>query len=349
MKTRKQILLAILAAGLPAPTLFAALTYPVSPSGQTNCYNNTAQITAPAPGEPFYGQDAQFQTKTFNFTDNGDGTVTDNNTGLTWQQTPGSMRMSWSQAKSYCDSLELGGQSDWRMPTLKELYSISDLSTGWPYLNTTYFKLSTTTVSKDEQYWGENYYVGVTVEGGSNAAFGVNYGTGHIKAYPATQTGPMAKLVRAVRGNTYGTNQFVANGNGTISDQATGLMWPQADSGSSMNWEDALALAQTRNATNYLGYSDWRLPNVKELQSIVDYSRSPSATNAASVGPAINPLFSCTGITNEAGNPRLSLLLDQHLRAVPIRRGLLLRLVCGLRHGREWRRLGLPRRGCRAL
>lgn len=227
--------------------------------------------------------------------------MTDNNTGLTWQQTPSATKYSWSQAKSYCDSLVLGGQSDWRMPTLKELYSISDFCTGWPYLNTNYFKLSSTTVSKDEQYWGDNYYVGVTVEGGSNAAFGVNHGTGHIKAYPATITGPMAKLVRAVRGNTCGTNQFVANGNGTISDQATGLMWPQADSGAAMNWEAALALAQTMNATNYLGHSDWRLPNVKELQSLVDYTRSPSATIATNVSPAINPLFSCTGITNEAG------------------------------------------------
>ena len=278
-----------------------SLAYAIVCTGQTNCYSNTNQIAAPAAGQPFYGQDAQFRNTPFSFTDNGDGTVTDHNTSLTWQQTPSSSRVSWSQAKTYCDSLVLGNQSDWRMPTLKELYSISDFSQGWPYLDTTYFHISGITVSKDEQYWADNYYVGVTVEGGSNAAFGVNHGTGHIKAYPATITGPMAKLVRAVRGNTYGVNQFVANGNGTISDKATGLVWPQADSGKGMDWEHALALAQTMNASNYLGHSDWRLPNVKELQSIVDYSRSPSATIAANVGPAINPLFSCTGITNEAG------------------------------------------------
>ena len=279
----------------------SALAYPIVATGQTACYNNTNQIPAPAAGQAFYGQDAQFANTPMSFTDNGDGTVTDLNTGLTWQQTPTSTRLSWSQAVSYCDTLVLGGYDDWRMPTLKELFAIGNFSQGWPYLDTNFFNISAATVSKDEQYWADNYYVGVTVEGGSNAAFGVNHGTGHIKAYPATATGTMGKLARAVRGNRYGTNQFVNNTTGTITDQATGLMWPQADSGAGMDWEDALAWAQTRNAANYLGFSNWRLPNVKELQSIVDYSRSPSATNAAKVGPAIDPMFSCTGITNEAG------------------------------------------------
>jgi hypothetical protein len=41
---------------------------------------------------------------------------------------------------------------------------------------------------------------------------------------------------------------------------------------------------------------------VKELQSIVDYGYSPSATDASKVSPAIDPMFSCTPIVNEAGN-----------------------------------------------
>ncbi len=90
------------------------------------------------------------------------------------------------------------------------------------------------------------------------------------------------------------TNNFADNGDSTITDNATGLMWMQNDSQTAMNWEDALNYAE--NLT-YAGHSDWRLPDAKELQSIVDYSRSPGTTNSA----AIDPLFNCTSITNEAG------------------------------------------------
>jgi hypothetical protein len=68
-----------------------------------------------------------------------------------------------------------------------------------------------------------------------------------------------------------------------------------------IDWEHALAYVQIQNDANYLGHNDWRLPNTKELQSLVDYSRSPYATDPAKVGPSIYPLFSCTGILNGGG------------------------------------------------
>jgi hypothetical protein len=86
----------------------------------------------------------------------------------------------------------------------------------------------------------------------------------------------------------------VDNGNGTISDSATALMWMKNDNGTGIPWKDALSYA---DSSQYAGYSDWRLPNPKELQSIVDYTRSPSTTGSA----AIDPIFNCTSITNENG------------------------------------------------
>jgi hypothetical protein len=135
---------------------------------------------------------------------------------------------------------------------------------------------------------------------GAGMAFGVNFGTGHIKAY-SISVGPR-HFVRCVRGKlAYGGNVLQNNGDGTISDLATGLMWAQVDNGSGMDWVHALLYARMQNGANYLGHNDWRLPNVKELQSLVDYTRSPGATNGTNVGPAINSLFSCTGITNGGG------------------------------------------------
>jgi len=89
-------------------------------------------ITCPGAGEAFFGQDAQHDNNQFSYTENGDGTVTDNVTGLTWQQTPAATGLSYEQARTYCASLVLGGHDDWRIPTTKELFSISDFSQGWP-------------------------------------------------------------------------------------------------------------------------------------------------------------------------------------------------------------------------
>lgn len=274
--------------------------YKIIETGQVKCYDADGNtISPPAEGQTFYGQDAQFESTSFSYAVS-DGIVTDNNTSLMWQQVPSSKDFTWQEAVDYCNSLELGGYTDWRMPTAKELFSISNFNTGWPYLNTDFFSLASGRVTKDEQYWSSNYYVGQTVEGGSNAAFGVNHVTGHIKAYAANASGPIGgKYVRAVRGDRYGMNNFVDNGDGTITDKATGLMWAQVDDGVKLDWENALEYAEK---SELAGYTDWRLPNVKELQSIVDYSYSPTATDADKVGPAIDPMFSCTPITNEAGN-----------------------------------------------
>ncbi|MCL7762696.1 DUF1566 domain-containing protein [Polaribacter sp. Z014] len=296
-------------------------------TGQVTLYDKDgAVINSLSSGDTFYGQDANYlKGVTMSFNEDDEGITTDNNTGLMWEQIPTTDEFTWEEAKEYCENLELGGYDDWRMPNLKELYSVADFGKGWPYIDTNYFALASGEVSKDEQFWSSNLYVGVTVEGGANAAFGVNIVTGHIKAYAASMpedggtdggtppdgntpppgdgngapTGnPLAKYVRAVRGDVYGTNSFTANGDDTVSDSNTGLMWAQGDDGVTLDWADALAYAEN---SELAGYTDWRLPNVKELQGIVDYSHSPTATDAANVGPAIDPIFDCTEMISEAG------------------------------------------------
>jgi len=184
------------------------------------------------------------------------------------------------------------------------LYSLIDFSgstgisaaTSIPYIDTSYFDFSYGDESSgerfiDAQYWSSTEYVGTTMNG-SATVFGVNFADGRIKGYPKLFGGTsneFTEFVRYVRGNTdYGKNNFVDNGDDTISDFATGLLWQKGDSGSGMNWEDALEYPETLVLA---GHSDWRLPNAKELQSIIDYTRAPDATDPAKQDPAIDPIF----------------------------------------------------------
>jgi hypothetical protein len=303
----------------------AAGLYPVVDTGQTSCYNNTTSILPPAAGQPFYGQDAQNAGHAPSYALSGDGlTVHDNVTGLTWQRSPdttGDGNLNASDKLSYSNALlrptalnasHYGGFSDWRLPSIKEQYSLidfrgtdpsglagNDTSGLTPYIDTNYFQFAYGNTNEgdriiDSQYASSNLYVSA-VDG--TLLFGVNFADGRIKGYGLTLNGSEKTFfVQCVRGNPdYGVNLFTDNGDGTISDRATGLMWTKADSGAGLNWSNALAWVQARNAENHLGHSDWRLPDAKELQSIVDYSRSPDTTGFA----AIETVFTCTPITNE--------------------------------------------------
>ena len=100
-----------------------AQTYKIVDTDQTTFYDTITVISAPLVGESFYGQDAQYSGNQPSYTDNGDGTITDNVTGLIWQQDMGE-KISFQQAFIKADSLSLADYTDWRVPTIKELYSL---------------------------------------------------------------------------------------------------------------------------------------------------------------------------------------------------------------------------------
>ena len=288
--------------------------YVIVDTSQTIFYDTSETISIPQPDDAFYGQDAQYEGTQPSYQDNDDGTVTDLNTGLMWQKTPDD-KVTFDEAVAGAESFNLAGYDDWRLPTIKELYSLilfngtdpsgyegSDASGLVPFIATNYFdfEFGNTTAGErliDAQYWSSTEYVGLTMSGDATV-FGVNFADGRIKGYPRDMGPdglPMTEFVRYVRGNpNYGQNNFVDNDDGTITDLSTGLMWQQADDGNAYTWEEALAYAEN---LEFAGYDDWRLPNAKELQSIVDYSRSPSTTDSA----AIDPLFNVSTISNEAG------------------------------------------------
>jgi hypothetical protein len=330
---RLQSTLAILLTCLPAFAADPALPYTVVDTGQSQCYNDHGEMNPPSKGQPFSGQDAQFQGNTASYTISGDRlTVLDNRTGLTWQRTPetnGDGKLTHEDKLTWEDLLarpaklnaaKFGGFPDWRAPTIKELYSLFDargidpnpmqdsVSNGLrPFIDTKAFEFIYGDVANgsriiDSQYGTCSKYVGKSPRGGDKV-FGVNFADGRIKGYDQSMPGGNRKFrffVICVRGNPqYGKNDFHDNGDGTVTDRASSLTWSKKDSLKPMNWEQALAWVEKMNTAKYLGHDDWRMPNIKELQSIVDYTRSPDTSNS----PAIDPVLSCTTITNEAGKP----------------------------------------------
>ncbi|MDP5105682.1 MAG: DUF1566 domain-containing protein, partial [Polaribacter sp.] len=274
-----------------------------------NYYSDVENILKPLENDPFYGQDAHYIGNSPSYTDNNDNTITDNITGLMWQKDLGE-KMTFDEAVTKANSSTLGGFTDWRVPTIKELYSLI-LFTGEVkgehaikmFIDTAYFKQPLGNVNADEreidaQTWSSTEYVGKTMNTDATV-FGVNFVDGRIKGYP--KYNPRTKnenkmYFRMVRGNTaYGKNNFVDNNDGTISDLATGLMWQKADDGIGKDWETSLFYAENLELA---AHADWRLANAKELQSIVDYTRSLQTTNSA----AINPVFETTEIKDPNGN-----------------------------------------------
>ncbi|OGF56101.1 MAG: hypothetical protein A2Z21_04060, partial [Candidatus Fraserbacteria bacterium RBG_16_55_9] len=296
------------------------ITYKVVDTGQIRFYNNSTEITTPSPGQSFYGQDAQYSGNQPAYQDNSDGTITDLNTGLMWQKSPDrngdeainyADKLFFDEALASAASFNLAGYNDWRLPTIKDLYSLimfsgaeinpnaTSTAGSVPFINTAYFGVGYGDLGANERLIdgqiATSTIYGSTTMGGDRTMFGVNFVDGRIKGYPADSSIGKKYYVLYVRGNTtFGENKYVDNGNGTITDNATGLMWMKNDNGAGILWENALSYAE---GFEYAGYTDWRLPNAKELHSIVDYTRSPATTNSA----AIDPIFNCTQITNEAG------------------------------------------------
>jgi hypothetical protein len=307
-------LLGVLAWGSIAAA--AAVPSPVVDTGQTTCHGTTpAVLPCPEPGAPLFGQDAQYHGRQPAYRDNGDGTVSDLVTGLMWEK-EGRGDVSWNDATGLAAQARTAGHGDWRVPTIKELYSLILFSgVTWgpgggarPYLDQRVFSFPASAGPgrrvMDARYMSSTPYDG-RVMGNQRAFFGVNFADGRLEAYSID--GPMRRgwRLRLVRGSTtQGTNDFQNNNDGTVTDRASGLIWTRGDSGTlrardkrgngATDWPGALAFCETLTLA---GRSDWRLPNAKELQSIVDYTRSPWSGRE----PALDPVFQFTSITAEDG------------------------------------------------
>jgi len=250
-------------------------------TGQTQSYTTT------------FGEDHDYLINTPSFTNNGNGTITDNVTGLMWQQVDGG-EMTFENAITYCNNLTLGGFSGWRLPTPIESYSILNHQNSNPAINTTFFTLTTA------EYWWTSVF-----ENNSTTKVWCTNSGGGIGNHPKIETISAggtkkfhARAVRNINTPTTITNHFTDNGDGTITDNLTQLVWQKIPNANIFTWEQDLRYAEGLTiGTN----SDWRLPNIKELQSINnEFATNPSvfAPYFSSVG--VHNYWSSTTLPNQA-------------------------------------------------
>ena len=227
-------------------------------TGQTGSYTST------------FGEDNDYNINVPSYTNNGNSTITDNITGLMWQQADGG-EMTIENAIIYADNLVLGGFSDWRLPTPIESFSILNNQNNNPAMSNIF------TASAAEYWWTNKFQVGdATKVWSTNAGGGIG---NHSKSETISAGGIKkfhAKAVRDVTTPTTISNHFTDNGNGTITDNLTQLVWQKVSNPNLFTWENALVYAEGLNLATA---SDWRLPNIKELQSLNDETVSNPSVN----------------------------------------------------------------------
>lgn len=285
-------------------------------TGQTKCYNNTVETTCPAEGQPFYGQDAQYNGPISSYTLLDGGTmVQDNVTGLIWENKNNidgiknySNPNDADNTYTWCDTNTatnggsagtcgtndtedfiaqlnsgsgFGGFTDWRMPTIKELWTLVDTGRTIPAINpiftstSSYYWSSTTLIGMADWAWYIQFQYGIDAFRGKSGDYYLHY-------------------ARAVRGGQNPPeDRFIDIGDDTVTDTVTCLQWQKTTMDTNndgtpdeLTWQDALAASENLNLA---GHADWRLPNNNELHSLIDNSRN---------GPATYPAFAAATLSD---------------------------------------------------
>ncbi len=287
-------------------------------SGQDWCTDASyAQVECStiAPNDELYGQDGHYQPQQTqrHFADNGDGTVTDNVTDLMWMQC--SLGQTWSEgpacegtagirtwqdAVDYCDTSSDAGYDDWRLPDRFELSSLVDYGRYNPSIDIGLFPST-----PSNSFWSSSTYAGP-----QDNAWIVIFDTGDV----GNGVKDLGLNVRCVRLGPLNLGSFEPSdilGDRVVKDNFTGLMWQGCAAGqngsdcsngsaSGYTWEIALAFCK---GLSFAGYDDWRLPNIAELNSIVDLTTvSPSIVEGVFPGTPCSSFWSSSsGADGQSG------------------------------------------------
>jgi hypothetical protein len=265
--------------------------FPLADTGQRVCYNDSSFIPCPGtPGgaacatTPFCGQDAQYGWDVLRTSDErytvttpvaDEPLVTDNVTHLFWQGCPLGLRgpdcSSTDAPVTDCEALVWAGLDDWRLPSADELQSIVNYASSSPSIDSAVFP------GTPSVYFGTFSAQGALV----GLRLNIRFDNGQL-------VGGDAAARRCVRGGSASsvvgsrfTRSEPTSGEPIVEDGLTGLVWQGCVAGLTgtdcvggtrltRNWQGALASCE---GLTWSGLSDWRLPSIVELRSVIDDRR----------------------------------------------------------------------------
>ena len=198
--------------------------------------------------------------------------ITDTTTGLMWESVPTTTKYSWDNAKSYCDWLNLWWYTNWRMPSIDELKSIVDSS----YSSSNYWHESKFTLKDSSCYWSSTTNKSYT-DSARFLCFGdattvSDTKASHLSVICTSYTNTTTNTTTNPITYTNITDRFTGTlwVENIITDTTTGLMWETIPTTTQYTWDNAKSYCDW---LNLWWYTDWRMPTITELETIVDKNK----------------------------------------------------------------------------
>lgn len=187
-----------------------------------------------------------------------DGTITDTRTGLMWLKNAGSFYGNWNEAVRYCEELEFAGFNDWRLPTMAELTTLS-IGVGAENEPWDYLMEGVGFVNVKGEYW-------TSTQKAADTRYSMAPGSGHIWDQGTNTTSLWTVPVRGTMKSPDIRQFFKDNGDGTITDTRTGLVWMKdaGMAGSQLSWSAAGPWCANLTVPG----KGWRLPTREEMMSL---------------------------------------------------------------------------------